>query len=261
MAFSRNSSDEAVEQIALNERSHLHQLAIDSSRLKENAMINNEEMTDITPDNNGGEDSRSNLRMGHDQPPIRGTAVGGKWGSTFWKDYPPTRTSHGPSESGEESKSGSEYKGSEVEEESDGVEDRMESEYDDITHKDLTGKGHQTVPADEMLSDEYYEQDGDDPPTESVKHYRAVNQSYSSKPPSRPAPSNISRKSKGSKASKYSDEDADYEDDDDDEDGNCCFIPFQYCFKSTILSRFIYYVSLPFVLQSHLVLLLAFLWL
>ncbi|XP_057789964.1 protein CHROMATIN REMODELING 5 isoform X2 [Salvia miltiorrhiza] len=220
MAFSRNSSDEAVEQIALNERSHLHQLAIDSSRLKENAMINNEEMTDLTPDNNAGEDSRSNLRIGHDQPPVRGTTMGGKWGSTFWKDYPPARTSHGPLESGEESKSGSEYKGSEVEEESDGVEDRMESEYDDITHKDLTGKGHQTVPADEMLSDEYYEQDGDEPPNESVNHYRAMNHShgYSSKPPSRPAPSNISRKLKGSKANKYSDEDADYEDDDDDED-------------------------------------------
>ncbi|XP_047972578.1 protein CHROMATIN REMODELING 5 isoform X1 [Salvia hispanica] len=220
MAFSRNSSDEAVDQIALNERSHLHQLDIDSSRLKDNAMTNNEEMTDLTPDKNGGEDTRSNLRVGHDQPPARGSAVGGKWGSSFWKDYPPARTSHGPSESGEESKSGSEYKGSEVEEESDGLEDRMESEYDDITHKDLTGKGHQTVPVDEMLSDEYYEQDGDDPPTEAVNHYRTANHSlgYSSKPTSRPAPSNISRKLKGSKANKYSDEDADYEEDDDDED-------------------------------------------
>ncbi|XP_041999408.1 protein CHROMATIN REMODELING 5-like isoform X1 [Salvia splendens] len=220
MAFSRNSSDEAVDQIALNERSHLHQLDIDSSRLKDNAMTNNEEMTDLTPDKNGGEDTVSNLRIGHDQPPLRGLAVGGKWGSSFWKDYPPARTSHGPSESGEESKSGSEYKGSEVEEESDGLEDRMESEYDDITHKDLTGKGHQTVPVDEMLSDEYYEQDGDDPPNESVNHYRTTNHSlgYSSKPTSRPAPGNISRKLKGSKANKYSDEDADYEEDDDDED-------------------------------------------
>lgn len=222
MAFSRNSADEAVEQIALNERSHLHQLAINSSRLQENAMINNEEMTDPTPNNIAREDSRSNLRIGDDQPPIRGATMGGKWGSTFWKDYQPARTSHGPSESGEESKSGSEYKGSEVEEESDGVEDRMESENDDMTHKDMTGKGHQTVPADEMLSDEYYEQDGDDPPNESRNHYRTVNHSsgYSSKPPPRPAaPRGILRKSKGSKTNKYSDEDADYEDDDDDEDG------------------------------------------
>ncbi|KAH6834273.1 chromatin remodeling 5 [Perilla frutescens var. hirtella] len=185
MDFSRNSSDEAVEQIALNERSHMHQMAINNSRLKESDMINNEETADPTPNNN----SRSNLRIGDDQPPIRGTTMGGKWGSTFWKDYPPARTSRGPSESGEESKSGSEYKGSEVEEESDGVEDRMESENDDMAHKDMTGKGFQAVPADEMLSDEYYEQDGDDPPNESLNHYRAVNRSggYSSKPPPRPA--------------------------------------------------------------------------
>lgn len=246
MAFSRNSSDEAVEQIALNERSHLRQLAINSSsRLNEKAMINNEEMEDPTPSHNAGEDSRSNLRKDDDQPPIRGTSMGGKWGSTFWKDYQPARMSHGPSESGEESKSGSEYKGSDVEE-SDGVEDRMESENDDITHKDLSGKGHQAVPADEMLSDEYYEQDGDDPPNESVNHYRPGNHStgYSSKLTSRPPPSHISRKSKGSKANKYSDEDVDYEDDDDDEDGNCCFIHFSMVWRAQFYLNFINYAAI-----------------
>ncbi|KAL1544994.1 Protein CHROMATIN REMODELING 5, variant 3 [Salvia divinorum] len=117
-------------------------------------------------------------------------------------------------ESGKESKSGSEYKGSEVEEESDGVEDRLESEYNEM------GKGHHSVPVDEMLSDEYYEQDGDDPPNESVSHFRAANNSLrcSVKLPSRPAPSNILRKLKGSKANKNSYEDSDYEDDADNED-------------------------------------------
>lgn len=227
MAFFRNSSDEAIEQIALNERSHLQQLAMNNSRLQEDATTNNEDMAEPIPSNNTGEDSSSNIRIGDNQPSMRGTTMGGKWGSNFWKDYQPTTRSHGASESGEESKSESEYKGSEVEEESDGVEDRMESENDDMTHKEVTGKGHQIVPADEMLSDEYYEQDGDDP-NESRNHYRMNHSSgYSSKLPPRPAaPSSVTRKSKGSKANKYSDEDADYEEDDDDEDGNCCIIPF-----------------------------------
>lgn len=225
MAFSRNSSGEAVEQIALNDRSHLQQLDMNNSRLQENATANNEEMTEPVRSNNTGENINSNTRIGDNQPPLRGTHMGGRWGSNFWKDYPPATTSIGASESGEESKSGSEYKGSEVEE-SDGVEDRVESENDDMTHKEVTRKGHQIVPADEMLSDEYYEQDGDDP---NESHYRAANYSgkNSSKLPQQSAaPCSTSRKPKGLKANKYVEEDADFEDDDDDEDGNYCFIPF-----------------------------------
>ncbi|KAL0460928.1 UNVERIFIED_CONTAM: hypothetical protein Slati_0720000 [Sesamum latifolium] len=167
---------------------------MNNSRLQENVATDNEEMPGPTSSINIGEDSSSNIRIGKTQPPMR--------------------------ESGEESKSGSEYKGSELEESSDGAEDRMESENDDDTHKAVSGKGHQIVPADEMLSDEYYEQDGDDQ-TESLNHHRAVNNSsgFSSKPPPRlAADSSISRKSKGLKANKYDDEDADYEEDDDEEE-------------------------------------------
>lgn len=225
MAFSRNTSDEAVEQIALNERSHLQQLAMNNNRLQGHATANNEEMTEPVPSNTTGENINSNMRIVDNQPPTRGTNMGGRWGSTFWNDYQPATTSHGASESGEESKSGSEYKGSEVEE-SDGVEDRGGPESDDMTRKEVTRKRHKVVPADEMLSDEYYEQDGDDP---NESHYRSGNYSgkNSSKLPQQPAaPCSISRKPKGSKANKYIEEDADFEEDDDDEDGNYRFIPF-----------------------------------
>ncbi|EPS67001.1 hypothetical protein M569_07775, partial [Genlisea aurea] len=144
----------------------------------------------------------------------------GKWGSNFWKDSP-QRLMYHDAESGEESKSGSEYKGSEIEDDSDGAEARMDSENDEVMHKEMTGKGHQTVPADEMLSDEYYEQDGDDC-SESLYHQRATNhsRSYNFKAPSRPAdPCGISRKSKVLKRNKYAVERGDYEEDDEgDED-------------------------------------------
>lgn len=231
MAFFRNSSGGVVERISVNERSHSQQLTMNNSRLHENVATNNEEMPGPTSSHNI-EESSSNIRIGKTQPPMRGTTMGGKWGSTFWKDTQSKTMSHGASESGEESKSGSEYKGSELEESSDGAEDRMESENDDDAHKAVSRKGHQIVPADEMLSDEYYEQDGDDQ-TESLNHHRAINNSsgFSSKPPPRhAADSSISRKSKGLKANKYDDEDADYEEDDDEEeDGNC--FSFLFCLQ------------------------------
>ncbi|KAG8371013.1 hypothetical protein BUALT_Bualt13G0042900 [Buddleja alternifolia] len=226
MALFRNFSNEAVEQIASNDKDHLQQVNMNSNRLHENAATDNEETAEPTPSHNSGQYSSGSIRIGNTQPPSRRTNTGGNWGSSFWKDCQPTMTSHGVSESGEESKSGSEYKGSEVEEESDGEEDRRESEDDDIMHKEVAGKGHHMVPVDEMLSDEYYEQDGDDP-SESVNHRRAMNHSsgFSSKPPPRPAaPSSISRKSKGLKGNQYNDEEIDYEEDDDDDgDGNFCF--------------------------------------
>lgn len=150
-------------------------------------------------------------------PPGRRVNLAGKWGSGFWKDCQPMGTS-GRSGSGEESKSGSEYKN---EEESDEVsecrEDQLESE-DEGRRKEM-GKSR-SVPADEMLSDEYYEQDGDDQ-SDSL-HYRAANPSsgYSSKPQSRPVAASkyANRKSKASK-DQYDDEYADYEDNDsEDED-------------------------------------------
>lgn len=150
-------------------------------------------------------------------PPGRGVNLSGKWGSGFWKDCQPMGPS-GRSGSGEESKSGSEYKNEEESDEvSDGREDQLESE-DEGRQKEM-GKSR-SVPADEMLSDEYYEQDGDDQ-SDSL-HYRAANPSsgYSSKLQSRPVSASkyASRKAKASK-DQEDNEYADYEDDDsEDED-------------------------------------------
>lgn len=149
-------------------------------------------------------------------PPGRRVNLAGKWGSGFWKDCQPMGPS-GRSGSGEESKSGSEYKNEEESDEvSDGREDQLESE-DEGRRKEM-GKSR-SVPADEMLSDEYYEQDGDDQ-SDSL-HYRAANPSsgYSSKP-QRPVAASKYASGK-SIASKDQDDDeyADYEDDDsEDED-------------------------------------------
>lgn len=156
-------------------------------------------------------------------PPGRGVNLAGKWGSGFWRDCQPMGPS-GRSGSGEESKSGSEYKNEEESDEvSDGREDQLESE-DEGTQKEM-GKSR-SVPADEMLSDEYYEQDGDDQ-SDSL-HYRAANPSsgYSSKPQLRldAASKYASRKAKASKDqddndyADYEDEDSEDEDDPDDPD-------------------------------------------
>ncbi|KAL3620342.1 Protein CHROMATIN REMODELING 5 [Castilleja foliolosa] len=208
MAFFRNFSNEAEEHTALSEGNHSHHQTMNNSRFLDNVDTTVEEMEDPTSSHNNGEDCKDNA-----QPHSRGTTMGGKWGSTFWSDNQSAMTSNGVSDSGEESKSGSEYKGSDGEE-SDRGEDRMASENDDIPHKKVVGKGHRVVPAEDMLSDEYYEQDGDD-------HFRATSQSsrYNSKQTSQFAThSNVSRKSRGLKANKYGNEDADFEEDDDDED-------------------------------------------
>ncbi|PPS05497.1 hypothetical protein GOBAR_AA15131 [Gossypium barbadense] len=93
------------------------------------------------------------------QPPGRRVAPG-KWGSTFWKDCQPM-DHQGGSDSGQDSKSdhrnleASEYNSS------DDRDDRLDLE-DDEAQKGKAQRGHSDVPADEMLSDEYYEQDGEE---------------------------------------------------------------------------------------------------
>lgn len=79
----------------------------------------------------------------------------GRWGSSFWKDCQPMGPFEG-SETAHESRSGSECR-NEVSDDntSDGRHDRLGSD-------DFDGQKSEKVPADEMLSDEYYEQDGDD---------------------------------------------------------------------------------------------------
>ncbi|KAL3518862.1 hypothetical protein ACH5RR_021451 [Cinchona calisaya] len=207
MAFYRNYTNETVEQSVLDEKDQGHGM--------HRVIGNDDEVEAASSDNEVAVQDNSRVTSG--QPPVRETVVAGKWGSSFWKDCLPLE-SRGASESGEESKSGSEYKNEEgsEDESSDGEEARA-NELEDYDAGKEVGKG-QSVPLDEMLSDEYYEQDGDDQ-SDSL-HNLAKNRSsgFSSKPPPRPVAANkfASRKSKSSKAD-FDDDAADYGDDDEDE--------------------------------------------
>lgn len=215
MAFYRNYSNETV---TLDDKSQREQsmqgLHQDVGNEEVEGSLSENDDNGQLQDEVGGEVETA----AEDQvPPGRRVNLAGKWGSGFWKDCQPMGPS-GRSGSGEESKSGSEYKNEEESDEvSDGREDQLDSE-DEGRQKQM-GKGR-SVPADEMLSDEYYEQDGDDQ-SDSL-HYKAANPSsgYSSKPQSRPVAASkyASRKSTASK-DQGDDEYADYEDDDsEDED-------------------------------------------
>ncbi|XP_071926260.1 protein CHROMATIN REMODELING 5-like isoform X1 [Coffea arabica] len=208
MAFYRNYTNETIEQRrVLDEK--------DQEQGMDRVIGNNDEVEATSSDNEVAVEDNS--RLAGTQPPARRTVVAGKWGSSFWKDCQPME-SRGVLESGEESKSGSEYKNEEgsEDESSDGEEDKA-NELEDGDNGKEVGKG-QSVPPDEMLSDEYYEQDGDD--QSDSFHHRALNRSsgFSSKPPPRPVTANkyASTKSKSSKAD-YDDDAADYEEDDEDE--------------------------------------------
>ncbi|PPD91623.1 hypothetical protein GOBAR_DD11444 [Gossypium barbadense] len=118
------------------------------------------------------------------QPPGRRVAPG-KWGSTFWKDCQPM-DHQGGSDSGQDSKSdhrnleASEYNSS------DDRDDRLDLE-DDEAQKGKAQRGHSDVPADEMLSDEYYEQDGEE--QSDTMHYTGFSNSVglNTRPKSKPA--------------------------------------------------------------------------
>lgn len=102
------------------------------------------------------------------------TSMVGRWGSTFWKDCQPMCPQNG-AESGQESKSGSDYRNEDGSEDNslDGGTGRVDPEDDDGQKE--AGKGprsHSDVPAEEMMSDEYYEQDGEDQ-SDSV-HYSRI---------------------------------------------------------------------------------------
>ncbi|OIW02825.1 hypothetical protein TanjilG_29601 [Lupinus angustifolius] len=88
------------------------------------------------------------------------TTTVGRWGSTFWKDCQPMHPQNG-SESGHESKSESDYRNEDGSEGNslDGKGERLDSEDDEQKEEGKGPVGHHDAPAEEMLSDEYYEQD------------------------------------------------------------------------------------------------------
>ncbi|KAI7983583.1 Protein CHROMATIN REMODELING 5 [Camellia lanceoleosa] len=179
MAFFRNYSNETVSQSALDDKGQGQTME------RMHGMVGNEDVEGTSSDkdseikmdghyrSDGEPDDASrhqddaaadNGGTSNLQPSGKRTAMAGKWGSNFWKDCQPMRPRAG-SESGQESKSGSEYKNEDGSEEDslDGREDRSGSEGDDGQKEaDKVRRGQIDVPADEMLSDDYYEQDGDD---------------------------------------------------------------------------------------------------
>ena len=172
----------------------------------------------------------------------------GKWGSTFWKDCQPS-CPQGGSDSGQDAKSGSDYRNAVGSEDnsSDVREDRLDSE-DDAGPKVRKGqRGHADIPADEMLSDEYYEQDGEE--QSDSMHYRGFNHSVgsTSRLQSKPGPVTNHRTSRLSNNNGNYDDgeddnenidaaDADY--DEEDEDGTFLWnFSFSYYFINNVLHK------------------------
>ncbi|KAG6605931.1 Protein CHROMATIN REMODELING 5, partial [Cucurbita argyrosperma subsp. sororia] len=168
------------------------------------------------------------MRVSNFQNSGRRTAVGRRWGSTFWKDCQPMI--HGGSDSAQESKSESDVKTGEGSEDNISNEKDGGSEFEDGSQpKEVKGqRRYNDVPAEGgMLSDEYYEQDVDEQSdsmpyggfNHSVKSNRSQLQSVN-------ANNNYMRGN--SRVGNNEDEDdgddgehnddADYEEDDEDED-------------------------------------------
>lgn len=99
-------------------------------------------------------------------------------------------------------------------------DDYYEQESEDM---DKVRRGHTDVAAEEMLSDDYYEQDGDE--TNDLLHQRAGNSSIRLNLNSNPKPrivmtsKYVSRNSKASYNDGY-DDDALYEDDNNEDEGD-----------------------------------------
>ncbi|CAN0922487.1 Protein CHROMATIN REMODELING 5 [Linum grandiflorum] len=235
MAFFRNYSPETISNCAPEEKGQnlgrmvgSEDVDVTSSEREFDMNIDaryesEAELGDSRMQNDGVPDHEASASNSHFQPSGKRN-VSGKWGENFWKDCRPMGP-QGASDSGQDSKSDLKVVEGSENNISDGQDDRLDSEYDEEgkeSHKEL--KGHSDVPADEMLSDEYYEQDGVDPT--DLSHYKGfsdsvgLNSRHQSNPVS--ANNNFSRKSRAQRDSKDDDDDgdgdADYEEEDEDED-------------------------------------------
>lgn len=153
------------------------------------------------------------IRLNNLQPSGRRSANTGQWGSSFWKDCKPM-CPPGASDSGQDSKSGSENKYAENSD--DNLTDARDSDNDEGEKKvGRLQRGHPDVPAEEMLSDEYYEQDGDDQSDRAP--YRQFKQPIGTnyRPSIKVKASGASRKVSRNSSTLNVDEEDDFGDDDD----------------------------------------------
>ncbi|XP_052310616.1 protein CHROMATIN REMODELING 5 isoform X2 [Populus trichocarpa] len=244
MAFFRNYTNEAVSQSVLEGKRQgrgvgrmLGNEDVDMTSSERELDMNTDVQYESEPDDvvrlqsNVAADHDAGVNNSELQPSGRKN-VAGKWGSSFWKDCQPMGNP-GASDSGQDSKSEGRNAVGSDDNVSNGRDDRLDSE-DEEGQKEAGkgGKGHSDVPADEMLSDEYYEQDGEDQ-SDSV-HYRGFSQSVdlSSRLQKKPVPikNNVSRRSRGLHNSEGYDDnnndgDADYEEEEVDDPDDADFDP------------------------------------
>ncbi|XP_008449672.2 protein CHROMATIN REMODELING 5 isoform X1 [Cucumis melo] len=167
-------------------------------------------------------------RMSNLQNSGRRTAVGRRWGSTFWKDCQPMI--HGGSDSAQESKSESDNRSGEGSEDNLSNEKDGGSEFeDDDQSKEVKDQRRYTdVPAEDgMLSDEYYEQDGDEQ-SDSLPYRGFHNSVKSNRLQSQSVNANSNHMRRNSRVVNDEDDDdgydedhnddADYEEDEEEED-------------------------------------------
>ncbi|KAI4386227.1 hypothetical protein MLD38_004177 [Melastoma candidum] len=150
----------------------------------------------------------------------RKAAHAGRWGSTFWKDCQPM-CPPGGSDSGQESKSESGIKYADRLDNN--SVDASESDEDEQKEVSKSQRGLADIPADDMLSDDYYEQDGEDQ-SDSVPlgGFKSTVLRGNSVASSKPKPGTVKRRVL------IDDEDEDYDnknvdadyDEEDEEDGD-----------------------------------------
>ncbi|XP_054799875.1 protein CHROMATIN REMODELING 5 isoform X2 [Prosopis cineraria] len=229
MAFFRNFSNETVSHSVLEEKgqgqnadrirkSVGNECADASSSEKEFDMnMDAQYHSDGEPDGRLQNEATAD-EVGDIQSTGSKTAMVGRWGSTFWKDCQPMSHQNGQ-EYGQESQSGSDYRNAEGAEDnsSDGRGERLDSEDDDGQKEAGKGpRGHSDVPAEEMLSDEYYEQEEH---SDSL-HYRGIHQPTGSN--SWPQQMSNTVNSRANRNSRISDvvEDDEGDGDNDNDDGD-----------------------------------------
>lgn len=134
---------------------------------------------------------------------VKRTGTSGTWGSNFWKDCQPMWGHNDEEVSG---KKNDEVIAANSDEDSDG-QDGMQFQ-----------KGQVDVPADEMLSDDYYEQDGEEQSDSLLGRGLSIPSISGSSLLPRPVPitKNTAKSSKSTKFDEY-DDDEDYEESDEEE--------------------------------------------
>ncbi|KAL0923098.1 hypothetical protein M5K25_007143 [Dendrobium thyrsiflorum] len=142
----------------------------------------------------------------------------GTWGSSFWKDCQPMWGSNEDNYDSMKVEEGPDCDSKKVEEESLGYScDDSDGQRDE----DHLQRGQADVPADEMLSDDYYEQDGEE--HSDSFHGRGLSQPSTSGTRLPPKPTSSNRNtSKSLEAVKFDeyDEDEDYEEEDEENEGD-----------------------------------------